>query len=67
MTNVEGKVIFSSWLFLCIFSHMQRRPQTTKTAEGRTKDGTKSVNGEFNYARLDTPTLIDNYAPQEHD
>lgn len=46
---------------------MQGRPQTTKTAEDRTKDRTKSVNGEFNYARLDTPTLIDNYAPQEHD
>lgn len=46
---------------------MQRRLQNTETAEGRTKDRTKSVNGEFNYARLDTPTLIDNYAPLGRD
>lgn len=62
-------MIFSGFFFFFTHmdSHMQRPPQSTKTAEGRTKDRTKSVNGEFNYTRLDTPTLIDNYAPLEHD
>lgn len=36
-------------------------------AKGITKDRGREQGGEFNYTRLDTPTLIDNYTPQERD